>query len=563
MANSLTDWLAAKVSSCVQAPDHHFKTLRDKQSLLEDIAFARGAKVQIRRFFAPRYLQEAQSELQDLIEKEGNAQQVTFENVSDDGCLWAEVADKVNYVHVRFSGPCVARFNSRYARELISLRGTIISLKSFRPSISLLPSLLENRQRIDGPFAPLQSVRPALFLEIESFEVVGAINEVIFWQANELQTALLNKEGDASLFKQWFKAVRRLTIKEQQTKAKKTKVKVEADADAEADDMNLDPSSSHSQLSAISSAAFITESMPPPFQRAVPPPKQDSQEEKTNSQASSTIKKEKSPWGDFTLSQDDEFGLDAAASQLIERHEQGIEEEGEEEEPRIVNSFDSMFPAPTLELTTERRKSALEEQDDRDALRTKSIESMQEIPSQVETLPATYPTSLIAREESSPNDASGISQKETTSIRPPSVTDNTSFPFSLLINEESLGPEAKSENEKRPTKRLNEDNDEEDVDLAFKPSHPYTKRVGKRSRREFSTQTEDAGEARCQSAPIQGSRQHAAMTDLPQRRERGITTAPFDSSEANKWNNNIRKLTLEEIKERDRTYSSRVDLIVD
>lgn len=543
MANSLTDWLAAKVASCIQAPDTHSKALQDRQSLLEDIAFVRGAKGQINRFFAPQIIQEAQKEVQRL---GGEPSRIDGQNGVEDRTnnstpLWAIVADKSNFVHVQFSSPCVARFNSTKARQLISLRGAIISLKSFRPSVSFLPSLLDNRQHKSGPFAPLLPVRLNLLLEIESFEVLGSINEVTFWQANDLQATLLSKERDTPSFKQWFKMIEKITPREQH-KVKKVK------AEAGAMDMDLDPSSSNSKNSTNSSsgsasAAFMAETVvPSPYQR---PTSRKQEEKEMNSQASFTVKKEKSAWGDFTLSQfDDEFGLDAAASQLIERHEQGLGN-GQEEEARIADSFDRMFPPTTLDTTTTTGKN-------RESSQNKSTQKEQEDSSQAETLPATYPTNSNAQGSSNLEVSMGVLKEETISIRPRSVTENTSFPFSLLINEESLGPEAIRENKEIP--KPNEE-------IAVKPLFASLTRVGQRSSRESSTQTE---EVRSSSAPILGSQQHPAKTnDMASRRERGLTAAPIESSESTKWTNTIRKLTSEEIKERDRTHSSRIDLIAD
>lgn len=106
MANSLTDWLATKVLSSWESFDSAFETDQDKQSLLDDVAYLKGAKVQIIRFFAPQSVIEAEKELQS-----GEHDEEMRDLGESDVDLWACVSDRQHHVHVRFSHHCVNRFN--------------------------------------------------------------------------------------------------------------------------------------------------------------------------------------------------------------------------------------------------------------------------------------------------------------------------------------------------------------------------------------------------------------------------------------------------------------------
>lgn len=109
MANSLTDWLAAKVPACISLPSPTRATGREESlTLLDDVAFTSGPKVQIHRFFTAQQALDAERQLPDVLcdgAKDGPK--------GDDelGGLWAVVGDRTSSVYAHFSQHCVSHFN--------------------------------------------------------------------------------------------------------------------------------------------------------------------------------------------------------------------------------------------------------------------------------------------------------------------------------------------------------------------------------------------------------------------------------------------------------------------
>ena len=109
MANSLTDWLAAKVAACISPPSPTRVTGREEsETLLGDVAFTSGPKVQIHRFFTAQQALDAGRQLPDALRhgaKDG------LKGDDDQGGLWAVVGDRTSSVYAHFSEHCVSHFN--------------------------------------------------------------------------------------------------------------------------------------------------------------------------------------------------------------------------------------------------------------------------------------------------------------------------------------------------------------------------------------------------------------------------------------------------------------------
>jgi hypothetical protein len=111
MANSLNDWLAARVSSQIQTLSKPLS--RDRVSLLDDIPFIKGQKVQILRFFTPQAALDANIQLNLSPTSKGSTPHRSLQDdgeQADDYPLWAVVGDRVHSVYALFSQSCVARF---------------------------------------------------------------------------------------------------------------------------------------------------------------------------------------------------------------------------------------------------------------------------------------------------------------------------------------------------------------------------------------------------------------------------------------------------------------------
>lgn len=124
MANSLSEWLVDKVSSCIASREVGVTSdQQDTQGLVGDIPFVKGLGVQILHFYTPQVARKAHQELTDSYHRGLVSHQYTTSydpvreaasssNEKDDiGPLCAIVADKAHRVHVQFSRHCVARFD--------------------------------------------------------------------------------------------------------------------------------------------------------------------------------------------------------------------------------------------------------------------------------------------------------------------------------------------------------------------------------------------------------------------------------------------------------------------
>ena len=357
-----------------------------------------------------------------------------------------------------------ARFSTR-SRELISLSGAIVSLKSFRPSISWLPSLLEGNQRSCGPFAPAVPLEATLLLQIESFEVLGSINEVIFWDTTALQATLLqHARPEAKLFQRWFQRVEKAMIREH--KRAERVASYSKQANSSASQAVEERSSDGGPSGSAASAALSSLPPPPPFQQPAWPRhrqpvkrQRDSSSGPGSSAPSTQSKRAKldAAWGDFSLSHlDDEFGLDAAASQLLERHTQGQGSALDDSTDRLfpsLSSYDSLLGGEMLS--------------DDDGEREIDGNAAIDVQSSAATLPPTYPLNVLE---------AGAAQAllgEGSTVRPPSITDTTSLPFSFLLDGEAEAVETEAEGAARPEHddRQQGDADATHTDASFHSKH--------------------------------------------------------------------------------------------
>lgn len=303
-----------------------------------------------------------------------------------------------------------------------------------------MPSLLEGNQRSCGPFAPAVPLEATLLLQIESFEVLGSINEVIFWDTTALQATLLqHARPEAKLFQRWFRRVEKAMIREHKR------------AERVASNSKL-PTSSASQAveersseggpsGSAASAALSSLPPPPPFQQPAWPGQtakrqRDSSSGLGSSAPSTQSKRAKldAAWGDFSLSHlDDEFGLDAAASQLLDRHTQGQDSALDDSTERLfpsLSSYDSLLGAEVLS--------------DEDGEREIDGNAAIDVQSSAATLPPTYPLNVVE---------AGAAQAvlgEGSTVRPPSITDTTSLPFSFLLDGEAEAAETEAEGAATP-----------------------------------------------------------------------------------------------------------------
>lgn len=323
MAESLTPWMARSVCHGLLdiTKDHkrQYRLLDDDEIAEDDlISFQRGSKVQIIRFL-------------------GFGATNVIQRQQDDTALWAIVADRTHWTCVKFTKECVHSFDQMHSRKLISMRGSIIALRWFRPGASVQADKLysiEANSRGDGPFAAaLQSnestsagIMPRLVLHVESIQLWGSINESIFWETDDLQKFLLEDENSSgtsvgrvgngvnsslmmdrehkSAFKKWIGSIRRRYARAYAKKYQKTTIQ---------------------SASTLSSKHFTTGSEfsgPKPYQRPAKKKRNEGQAEEisVDAYAKKKAKIEKADWGDSSLSwSDDHYGLQAAADTLLEQ----------------------------------------------------------------------------------------------------------------------------------------------------------------------------------------------------------------------------------------------------
>lgn len=326
MAESLTPWMAKSV--CQSVPDIHRSSKKSAKRHLQpkeiedETSFQRGSKVQIVRFLG----------------FDGDSTYQSFHQ--NNSALWAIVADRSHWICVKFSKDCVALFDRMHSRKLISMRGSIIGLQWYRPGASIRAEKLysiETNSRGDGPFAAalrsnlsglpsdlIQCDMPRLFLQVESVQLWGSVNENIFWETEDLQNLLLedpkilgnDMQVEASLslmidkehrsaFKKWMVSIRRQHIRSLRNKDQK---KIG----------NTNTGSSSSDQFSIESEM----SLPKPYQE---PAESKSHKRQAVEQASETNEKkkkksEKENWKDFSLGwADDDYGLQSAADELFQQ----------------------------------------------------------------------------------------------------------------------------------------------------------------------------------------------------------------------------------------------------
>ncbi|PWN33312.1 uncharacterized protein FA14DRAFT_161231 [Meira miltonrushii] len=323
MAESLTPWMARSVCHGLLDITKEQKkqySLGDDDEIAEEnddvTSFQRGSKVQIVRFL-------------------GFGAANVIHRQQDDTALWAIVADRTHWTCVKFSKECVDSFDRMHTRKLISMRGSVIALRWYRPGASIQADKLysiEANSRGGGPFAAaVQSnesisagIVPRLVLHVESIQLWGSINESIFWDTDDLQKFLLEDESHGggvgngttsslmmdrehkSAFKKWIGSIRRRYARAYAKKHQKTNATIQS-------------------ASTLSSKQFTTGSEfsgPKPYQQPVEKKRtgRQAEAESVDAREKKKAKVEKADWGDSSLSwSDDHFGLQAAADTLLER----------------------------------------------------------------------------------------------------------------------------------------------------------------------------------------------------------------------------------------------------
>ncbi|UZJ54208.1 hypothetical protein CBS101457_003528 [Exobasidium rhododendri] len=439
MANSLTDWLSSQIKSSISAIDTDSKVAASKVSLLDDIAFLKGRKVQIVRFYTPQAAALASREVHKSLELDA----IETQSIESDEGLWAVVADKIHSVTIKFSHSCVSNFNHTHFRELISLRGTIIALKSFRPSISFLPSLLESNTRRGGPFAPPQLiVNAALFLDVEAFQVLGSINEVIFWKSEDLHQSLVKDQAGFKSYRSWFKKVEKLLERERRRQMRAAnKLELPGVSHTEASQSSNEKSTDSTRDSG--SNTIVTTLPPPPFQNPVQSKKKRdrsySQEAQMSEANLSKRAKSKAMWDNFQLSEDeDEFGLNAAAKEVFDMHKRGGKTTEEESFP--LQQDDDILEESFSFLTGERIPSSDSLESQSHSYRDSNIlQSSADSLSSNASLPATHPNITQARQALNVdfNSPAIVIEQEgySSGVRPPNVIGINSLPFSFLLDQ--------------------------------------------------------------------------------------------------------------------------------
>lgn len=339
MAESLTPWMARSVCHGLletneRAINDHKKHLQldEDDEIAEEnddvTSFQRGSKVQIVRFLGfggTNAYQDWQKE-----------------NIP----LWAIVADRTHWTCVKFSKDCVNSFDRMHTRKLITMRGSIIALRWYRPGASIQADRLysiEANSRGGGPFAAaLQSDAstsqtetvlggtPRLVLYVESIQLWGSINESIFWETDDLQRFLLEDEnqskesvGDVgkgtnsnlmmdkehkSAFKKWIGLIRRQYSRAYTKKHQKSKATIQS-------------------ASTLSSNQFTTGSEfsgPKPYQQPKELKRNERQADEQTLDARAKKRKmvERADWESSSLSwSEDHYGLQAAADTLLEQRD--------------------------------------------------------------------------------------------------------------------------------------------------------------------------------------------------------------------------------------------------
>jgi hypothetical protein len=260
-------------------------------------------------------------------------------------------------------------------------------------------------------------------------QVLGAINEVQFWNDKELESTLLDDNTPSTPFKIWYKQVARSMMKSQKHRRQIAEEEALKLNGSESKKRMIAKSGSESETSAAITASMP---MPPPYQRPIAerPRHPDTSQESGSTTSSKKSKREEwqGAWGDFTLTQGDEFGLEAAASQWIESRERGVGSSFEGQ--MTADSLDTHAIFPSLSIDENNPDSSGNLQDD--ASRSSRLDGdasqgSREGFSQNSTLPATY-SILQEEEEEKPK-----SQNQD-DIGPPSVTNSTSLPFSLGVS---------------------------------------------------------------------------------------------------------------------------------
>lgn len=452
---------------------------------------------------------------------------------------------------------------SNYARELISLSGSIVILRKFRPSISFVPSILENKRNRRGPFAPLEPSRPTLLLEIESFEVLGSINEVIFWDTRSLQSSLLSEEFALRnrSFKAWFRQVDKIFSSEERRREKRRQRVANGDASSTPSGSRNAANDTVSNTSAktrmVSNSAETTSPyVPPPFQRPSSlikgPHSSKKSKEKEKSQSSTHSL---NPWGDFELSMggDDDFGIAAAASQMLDRHSQGGVG-GQEDIDIDIDSFDPLSVSP-LGLDTI----------------AESDTAMTDAPKVTASGHAIIdPFSEEANQHSQASNESQRQSKGSSGKESSFASVSFSLPLSMLSTTSS-GTNGKKSKSRSDSSLLQEmqgfttidsmpDGEEQGESIiqsqSCSGSQPQESMIG------IGTQVSDGlGEQARQPSKANGSTLESPSVS--------VSPGPLEPNDGQEtkskrsWDKYIRRISPEVLKERERTYSSRVNLIVD
>ncbi|PWN54353.1 hypothetical protein IE53DRAFT_407994 [Violaceomyces palustris] len=199
-ADSCSDDLVkpnASTSTKQRKPSRH---PRSDPSFLQDLPFSTGGRVQVIRFLTFRPVDQPESSQE----------------------IWAQVGDQTHFIAVKFIGKEVTRFTmNQNQTPLTAFRGSIFSLKSVKPIVTRIPTQVSS--------SPWDPNNLWLALEVHSFDLVGSINESLFWPnvkyVLDCSAIMQRKDGiqDWRKLRDWFEDCKRMVESMEYKQALKAK----------------------------------------------------------------------------------------------------------------------------------------------------------------------------------------------------------------------------------------------------------------------------------------------------------------------------------------------------
>lgn len=126
--------------------------------------------------------------------------------------MWAIVGDRTHCIAVKFDARCVERYHRRFASNLTSLKGSLVTLVDIKLTVGAVHTRDEASTH-DRGFV-YRHLQQAALLEVSAFEVVGCVNEPIWFSKGRVVTNTKGVSGaqlaDTQTMITWVKQCIRL-----------------------------------------------------------------------------------------------------------------------------------------------------------------------------------------------------------------------------------------------------------------------------------------------------------------------------------------------------------------